>query len=245
MNLNYTHAFCIQVVSSEANVLGYLSYRTKAEKQAILRRCQKEGKEENLNALCSYCRLDRRKVAKKDAADPHYGCTNKCCPMLHYWDMCSYCIKDFHHPVVPDEEKRRTEVVKFQRVFSRLPEDAQLYISEYVPHVFAFVGSFNRVIGSRLFGTVERQLNLPKSTWTKVQHELHNRYAVRGLTSQSSRKQICEKVKDLYKRMYKKQHQQITEQDFWAHRPHAPNSNVFYNNTLVGVLEKIQTILHN
>jgi hypothetical protein len=245
MNLNNPNAYYIQVISSETNVLGYLSYRTKAEKLEALKKCKEEGKEENLNALCSYCRLDRRKVEKKDVADPHYGCTKKCCPMLHYWDMCSYCIQDVHHHVVSNEEIRRTEVVTFQRVFSRLPEDTQHYISEYVPHVFTFVRSLNRVIGCRLFGTVERQLNLPKRTWTKVQHELHNRYAARGLTSQSSRKQICEKVKDLYKRMYNKRHQQITEQDFWAHRPHAPNSNVFYNNTLVGVLEKIQTILHN
>jgi hypothetical protein len=242
MNLNNKNALFLKVGLSETTVPGFLLHRTKEEKQVILKRCNEEGKEENLNAICSRCELDNRKVEKKDAANPHYGCVKKCCPMLHYWNMCSYCIQDVHLSVVQTTEKRHAEVVKFQRVFSRLPEDIQLCISEYVPQVFAFIRSLNRVISYNLFGTIERQLNLPKSQWIKVQYELQNRHTVSGLSSRSSRKQICEKTKDLYKRMYNKQFKQIGEPDFWTHRPHA---GIFHNNILVDVLEKIQTIIPN
>ena len=240
MNHNNPHALFTRVGVSETTVPEFLVHRTKAEKLEALKKCKEEGKEENLNATCSYCELDRRKVAKKYPANPHYGCIRRCCPMLHYWDMCSYCIQNVHHPIVQDAETRRTEVVKFQRVFSRLPEDTQLYIVEYVPQVFTFVRSLNRVIRGCLFGTIERHVNLPKSTWTKVQHELQNRYAARGLISQSSRKQICAKVKDLYRLMYNRQFKQIEETDFWTHKPHI---GMFRNNILVSVLEKIQTII--
>ena len=238
MNLNNPHAFCVQVFSSETNVLGHLSYRTKAEKQAILKRCKKEGKEENLNAICSYCRFDSRKVVKKDSADPHYGCTNKCCPMLHYWDMCSHCIQDFHHPVIQDEEQRHAEVVTFQRVFSNLPEDIQHYIGEFVPQMFEFIRSMNRVIGYRLFGTVDH-LNFPKSAWKKAYQQMQQ--SLGGVRSKT-RRDYFEEVKYLYKYTYAGQHQQITEQDFWTH---FPVSRMFHNNKYINALEEIKTILHN
>ena len=240
MNLNNPSALFLKFRLPETTVPGFLLPRTKPEKQAMLKRCKEEGKEENLNAICSHCELVRRKCAKKDPANPHYGCTKKCCLMLHYWDMCSYCI-DARYPKVPveeDPEKRHAEVVTFQRVFSRLPEDVQRYISEYVPQVFTFVSSINRMVRGNW--TIERHLKSPKSVWSKVQNVLINRCAGFGLTSRSSRKQIYEKTKDLYKRVYNAQYQQIVEKDFWAHKPYA---GVFYNNRLIDVLEAIQLIL--
>ena len=239
MNLNNSHALFLKVRTPE---LSLLFQRTKPEKQAILKRYKEEGKEENLNAICSYCEIDSRKCAKKDPANPHYGCTKKCCPMLHYWDMCTYCIEEQHPhaPIEKDSEKRHAEVVTFHRVFSKLPEDIQRYISKYVPQVFMFVTSINRVV--RGHWNIERHLKLPKSIWSQVQNELANRYAVFGLTSRSNRNQIYEKTKDLYKRAYNAQCQQITEKDFWSHKPW---SGVFYNMKLVDTLEAVQTILPN
>lgn len=237
MNLNNPSALFLRVGQ------GFLRTRTKSEKQAILKRCKEEGKEENLNAVCSHCDINCRKCAKKDAANPHYGCTKKCCPMLHYWDMCTICIQDMHPQVpVDDPEKRHAKVVTFQRVFSKLPEDIQHYISEYVPQVFTFVRSFGELIRGNGFGNIEKHLKLPKSVWSKVKNELNDRYVVLGLTSQSSRKQICEKTKDLYKRMYNTRYQQIVEKDFWSHKPW---SGVFYNMKLVNALESVHTILPN
>ena len=240
MNLNNPSTLFLKFRLPESTVPGFLSNRTKSEKQTMLKRCKDEGKEENLNAICSHCELARRTCAKKDPANPHYGCTKKCCLMLHYWDMCSYCI-DARYPKVPveeDPEKRHAEVVTFQRVFSRLPEDVQRYISEYVPQVFTFVSSINRMVRGNW--NIERHLKSPKSVWSKVQNVLINRCAGFGLTSRSSRKQIYEKTKDLYKRVYNAQYQQIVEKDFWAHKPYA---GVFYNNRLIDVLEAIQLIL--
>jgi len=269
MNLNNPSSLFLKFRLPESTVPGFLSNRTKSEKQAMLRRCKDEGKEENLNAICSHCELDRRTCAKKDPANPHYGCTKKCCLMLHYWDMCSYCIEDRHPqvPVVQDEEKRHAqeftdsergskfeifrrndvgvssenEVIKFQRVFSKLPEDVQRYISEYVPQVFTFVTSINRLV--RGHWNIERHLKLPKSVWSQVQNEFANRYAVFGFASRSSsRNQICERTKDLYKRMYKAQYQQLGEKDFWTHKPY---TGVFYNRRFVDALEAVQGIFPN
>jgi len=237
--MNNPAALFLKFRTPDSTVPGFLLPRTKPEKQAILKRCKEEGKEENLNAICSHCELDRRRVVKKDPANPHYGCTKKCCLMLHYWDMCSYCI-DARFPqvqVVEDPEKRHAEVVKFQRVFSNLPEDVQRYISEYVPQVFTFVTSINRLV--RGTWNIEKHLKLPKSLWSRVQNELANRYAVFGLSSQSSRNQICERTKDLYKRMYKAQYQPIVEKDFWTHKPYV---GAFYNTKLLDALEVVQCI---
>jgi hypothetical protein len=240
MNLNNPVALFIKFRIPDSTLPGFLLPRTKPEKQAILKRCKEEGKEENLEAICSHCEITRRTCAKKDAANPHYGCTKKCCLMLHYWDMCSYCIEERYPPVqvVEDPEKRHTEVVKFQRVFSKLPEDVQRYISEYVPQVFTYLGSINRLVRGNW--NIERHLKLPKSIWSQVQNELANQYAVFGFTSRSSRNQICERTKDLYKRMYKSQYQQLGEKDFWSHKPW---TGVFYNTKLVDALEAVRTIL--
>lgn len=244
MNLNNPSTLFLKFRLPEKTVPGFLSNRTKSQKQAMLKRCKAEGKEENLNAVCSHCEIDRRKCAKKEPANPHYGCTKKCCLMLHYWDMCTYCIEERYPqvPVIEDPEKRHAEVVTFQRVFSKLPEDVQHYISEYVPQVFTFARSFGELLRGNGFGNIERHLKLPKSVWRKVQNELANRYVVLGLTSQSSRKQICEKTKDIYKRIYNSQCQQIVEKDFWTHKPY---TGVFYNIRLVDVLEAVHPILHN
>jgi hypothetical protein len=241
MNLNNpSGTTCVKIRVSNSDVpMLRLFTRTKSEKKITLEICEYIG-EENLEAICSHCELDRRKCAKKDAANPHYGCTKKCCLMLHYWDMCSYCIEDRHTqvPVFQDEEKIRAEVVTFQRVFSKLPEDIQRYISEYVPQVFTFVTSINRIV--RRHWNIERHLKLPKSVWSEVQNVLANQYAVFGFTSRSSRNQICERTKDLYKRMYKAQYQPIVEKDFWTHKPW---SGVFYNTKLVNTLEAVHAIL--
>ena len=244
MNLNNPSALFLKFRLPETTVPGFLLPRTKPEKQAMLKRCKEEGKEENLNAICSHCELVRRKCAKKDPANPHYGCTKKCCLMLHYWDMCTYCIEERHPkaPVVEDSEKRHAEVVKFQRVFSKLPEDVQRYISEYVPQVFTFVRSFGELLRGNRLGPIERHLKLPKSVWSQVQNVLIDRCAGFGLTSRSTRKQICERMKDIYKRMYNAQCQQITEIDFWSHKPW---SGVFYNMKLVNTLKAVHNILPN
>ena len=242
MNLNNPSALFLRVGLSETTVPGFLRTRTKSEKQALLKRFKEEGKEENLNAICSNCVIDSRKCKKKDAANPHYGCTNKCCPMLHYWDMCTICIQELHQPIVQDPETRHAEVVTFQRIFSRLPEDTQHYISEYVPQVFSFVRSFGKILRSNGFGTIESHLKLPKSVWSKVRNELVQRRVVIRLDSQSNRAHICEKVKEVYKKTYTAQHKPIVEKDFWSHKPYS--GNVFYHSENINALEAVHTILH-
>ena len=219
--------------------------RSKREKTAALKNCNKNGTKELVDGICSKCHIKTRTLVEKDPSNPHYGCTEKCCPLLYQWNMCTYCIQDNHFPVVKDEETRHAEVVTFQRVFSKLPEDTQHYISEYVPHIFDYVKSLNGLIRDHLFCSLERQPKLPKSTWNLVKEKLYNSHAVDGinsvLTSRSTRTHIYERVRQQYKLVYNTQFTPFEEADFWTHHQ---ISKIFRNNDLLKILEKVQHILH-
>jgi uncharacterized membrane protein YgaE (UPF0421/DUF939 family) len=93
--------------------------------------------------------------------------------MLHQWDMCAFCIQDVHYPVSEEPEKRNAEVARFQRGVSRLPDDVQRYISEFVPDIFSFVHAFGKFKrNGEFFASLEKHIKLPKSTWVKAHNNL-------------------------------------------------------------------------
>jgi hypothetical protein len=236
MNLNNPSQYnTIYIRSSRPCGYDTLS-RTKRERQAILKTCKKEGKEENLGAFCSHCRLTHRKCAKKDITNPHYGCIEKCCAMLHYWNMCTFCIQDTHYPVSEDP----TEVSRFQRGVSKLPDDVQRYISEFVPQVFSFVRSFGKLRrNGQFFASLEKHLNLPKSTWDKAHWSMIVVFAAFRLSKNASRQKICDTVKHLYKEIYQINSQQLREDDFW---PHTPFKGIGFHSWQIQAFEEIQTL---
>jgi hypothetical protein len=241
MDLNtYNYLLCLKTPDFEGKKW---VKRTKKEKNAALKNCNKNDTKELFDGICEKCHIKTRTLVEKDPSNPHYGCTEKCCPLLYQWNMCTYCIQDTHFPVVQDEETRHAEVVTFQRVFSKLPEDTQHYISEYVPHIFAYVKSLNTLTHGHLLCSLEKQPKLPKSTWDLVKEKMYNSYSFDGysLTSRSTRKQIYERVRYQYKRAYNTQFTQLEENDFWTHRQFP---KIFINIELLEMLEKVQPILH-
>ena len=217
-----------------------LQKRTKREKQSILKTCKKEGKEENLDALCTHCLLKYRKCAKKDVANPHYGCIETCCVMLHYWDMCTFCIQDLHLSSTQVEEERHAEVARFQRGVSKLPDDVQRYISEFVPQVFSFVRSFGKLRrNGQFFASLEKHLNLPKSTWDKAHWSMIVVFAAFRLSKNASRQKICDTVKQLYKEIYQINSHQLREDDFWQHTRF---KGIGFHSWQIQAFEEIQTL---
>ena len=108
--------------------------RTKNEKFREKERLSLLGIEETLPVMCSQCHTMVRPVERKQPGDAHYGCTKKCCPLLHQWDMCKDCIVLVHFPTlfVEDENRRRHKATVFHRTFSRLPDDlCPRYLSSF------------------------------------------------------------------------------------------------------------------
>ena len=216
--------------------------RTKRAKIAALKICNKNGTKEIIDGLCSNCRIKTRNLVEKEPSNPHFGCTKECCPLLYQWNMCSYCIQDTHFPVIKDENSRHSEVVTFQNVFSKLPDDIQHYIGEYVPHMFSYLKSINQLIHGHLFCSLERQLKLPKSTWIGVMDIMQKSCLGDRLKANSSRKKIFDSVKCQYKIIYNTQFTQFNEEDFWTHKEEYNNISRFTSK--IHILQKIQTALH-
>ena len=96
--------------------------------------------------ICIHCSTRKRPVAKKDSTNEHYRCTKRCCPLPYHWTLCETCIQIQHFPIKANDAKRKRDAELFQKTFSRLPEDVQNLIRDYIPTAFAFTR-----ISSRLF----------------------------------------------------------------------------------------------
>jgi hypothetical protein len=130
---------------------------------------------------------------------------------------------------------------QFRRVFSRLPTDIQRYIREYVPQVFDFIQSFDRLRLNRRISSLQIYVNIPKSTWNRALNVLSDRHAIETISNRSSRQDLCKSIQALYKRLYKYNSEDIIrEEDFWTHQPWR---GVFRKNVLLTVLEKVEGII--
>jgi hypothetical protein len=129
----------------------------------------------------------------------------------------------------------------FQRIFSRLPTDIQRYIREYVPQVFDFIQSFDRVRLNRRISSLQMCVNIPKSTWNRALNVISDRHAIETISNRSSRQDLCKSIQALYKRLYKYNCETIIqEEDFWTNQPWR---GVFRKNVLLTVLEKVEGII--
>lgn len=107
-------------------------------------------------------------------------------------------IQEEYYPVSEEPEKRNAEVARFQRGVSRLPDDVQRYISEFVPDIFSFVHAFGKFKrNGEFFASLEKHIKLPKSTWMEANKNLVL------YRSYESRKKTCDEVKEGYKNTYK------------------------------------------
>jgi len=219
----------------------YLSQLTRTEKKRLIKQLKSEGVEQNIIGYCSRCDL-KRPYVKKDPTNIHYNCLNSCCKMLHQWDLCKYCFQEKHElKIVPDKNTRHADTVTFQRVFSKLPGDIQKYIGEYVPLIFNYVEAISRLIFcNRKLATIEKYVKQPKLKWKPVGKLIKNyTYGCKEnkVYANSSRQQICNGVKEIYKRVYNQFHKTtIEEKDFWTHKE-------YYFQPRNSVSEVIKTLM--
>ena len=241
-NLFHKHIFLtyVSIKTSSGNVVNVR--RRKVDKLAALQKCVKSGGIEILPAVCKNCEMKCREVVLKSPTNPHYGCYEDCCPMLHQWDLCACCIETKYFPCEVDDPKRITDSERFQRVFSRLPDDIQRVVEEYVPQVFAFVKSSGLI---RSFDKIQRGVRLPSAIWNQVREEMemqniHNPeggYTLKRL----SREKLLQILRGEYKALYMvcRSHV-IDDEDFWSHRKW---SCMFVQDNIANMFSKVSAII--
>lgn len=197
--------------------------RTTAEKKAALDRLTVAGQEETLAVMCGQCQTKVRPVERKQPGDAHYGCTKKCCPLLHQWDMCKDCIVLVHFPtlLVEDENRRRHKADQFRIVFSRLPDDLQRYVGEFVPQIFEFVRLTKMVISDPDFANFDKYAKLPKAVWHEAAQTMEKNYLTAGafIKKSDTRKTIIEAARSLHAKILKNELAVVENLDYWTKCP--------------------------
>jgi len=244
-NLYHKHLFLtyVSIKTPSGNVVNVR--RRKTDKLVALEKCVKSGGIEILPAVCKNCERVGREVALKSPTNPHYGCYEDCCPMLHQWDLCACCIETKYFPCDVDDPKRITYSEKFQNVFSRLPEDIQRVVEEYVPQVFAFVKSSGRLLKNSSFEKIQRGVRLPRFVWNQVSKEMETRSIMNPdggfKLKRLSREKLVQILRGEYKALYKvcRSHV-IDDEDFWSHRKWSP---MFVQDKIANMFGKVSAII--
>jgi hypothetical protein len=198
--------------------------------------------------ICVRCCYRKQPVVKKDPANPHYKCTRKCCPLPYHWNMCQTCINIQYHTVKVNDPTRKSEAEKFQRIFSKLPEDIQRLVGEYIPGLFSFIRESSKTLRylksfaiphetyvhrPLCYETVEHLVNTrnifakfidnPKEIWRLIYNELFLKVpSCAGL--QKNAINICEKVNRLLQYICESHLSYIIkENDYWKFPTSAMN----------------------
>lgn len=233
---------CIRLRSSTGHSPTMI-YRDKKEKVTARNRCAALGQEEDFPAICSNCLSKHRNVLRKPSNNVHYNCVQKCCIMLHQWDMCEPCIVSQHFPdmLVVDERVRRGEAERFRHIFSNLPVDLQRIVRDYVPQIFNCVRLSSVVIEDPIYGDLDTFVKLPKPVWNYIADRMtHENASYERFTKSTSRQTICNEVKKLYDRIYNGDKEVIKDHDYWLEYHHP---GVFCQYRLASVTEEIKNHL--
>jgi hypothetical protein len=220
----------------------YMEYRSKRDRFTAIKRYQELGVEEKIPGICYRCEDPSKKLYGKHPSNIHYNCLKKCCRLLHQWDMCKSCIVATH--LVKNQRSRHSEVVTFQRVFSKLPDDIKRYITEFMPAITTYIVSANQLFRhGKMYGKLDELTNRPKALWTNLSTTLYESY-VYIRPQENTRKKICDYVKHVYKTAYLKYTRNIIkDSDFWYHREYEwdqPKGREFYS---INGLEKVTKII--
>ena len=217
----------------------------KTDKIRAIKKYKTLGVEEDIKGYCKRCELIHP-FARKSPSNVHYNClVTNCCSMIHQWDVCNYCLADIHGPKPKyGDQVRRDEVARFHHVFSQLPDDLKRYVSEYVPLIFKYIDTVSRVvIHNHKLATIDTLVNtVPKTTW-KMAIPLLKTYNLKNkANTSSSRQQICNRVKELYKNAYTQYTKLLVdESDFWTHKDAYYRRH--HTNYSVHTLEQINDLL--
>ena len=101
---------------------------------------------------------------------------------------------------VSDAEKTRYEAIRFQFVFSQLPDEIQRVVAGFVPQIFVFtnyVGKLKMI--NSVFCTLERNLVFPRELWSEIHNTMSSPFIVEeNAVSALPSREICKKVKSSY-----------------------------------------------
>jgi len=237
----------VNAIYDARTVTGALYERDKDKKEALK---LLKGAEEQFVGMCARC-FSTGLLAKKYIYNDHYGCTdNYCCPLLHQWNVCDDCLKvtrtNFHPVKYPE---RQVEHLKFQRVFSRLPDDVHRYIGEFVPQVFAYVKMSGQLFRSaKLFYNIDRHSKLLKSLWVDSLYDKYYsnaRFLGKRIYMHSSGKEICRCLKKYYRAVYREYYleQEVLQAPWYSVQMEFYSSNNNWSNTTVEFLTQISNLL--
>ena len=177
--------------------------------------------------ICVNCSPRKRSVAKKDPSNPHFRCIERCCTLPYHWNLCNDCIQNIYFPLKVEDPKRRKDALKFQQTFSRLPEDIQHFIREYIPNVFALTKVSSRLFLEKQLKNGSRDLALHLKTQPKkVMQNIYGALICVDFAEKLTRtslenkhKYIREKTKQLYEYLYDAHCSTlICDEDFWRLR---------------------------
>lgn len=224
-----------------------LEYMQNLKKQTLL---QNANPDDLIYAkyICANCSIRKTPVAKKDPANPHYGCIKSgCCPLPFHWNLCSTCIQTQYFPMKVEDPKRKIDAAKFQQVFSKLPEDIQNLICEYVPTVFAFTRISGRLFLERKLRNGNRDLenhfrNKSKKTMSNIHGALICVDFAKKLSKTSlenKHKHIREKTRELYEYLSEAHRSTIVcEEDFWRLRTNEGVCYLLKKNEMLEYIKK-------
>ena len=247
INLNFRPNYSeLQVKTPTFNRLRwnrtYMQCRSKRDRMTAIKRYKEFGVEETIPGICSRCEDPSKDLYRKHPTNIHYNCLEKCCRLLHQWDMCKSCVDNTH--LVKNQRSSHSEVVTFQSVFSRLPDDVKRYITEFVPAIATYIVSANQLFrhGNR-YDRLDEFANRPKAFWTNISKTLYESH-IYITPQENTRKKICDYVKREYKNTYLKYTRGIVnDSDFWYHKEYEwdqPKGRELYS---INGLAKVNNII--
>ena len=199
--------------------------------------------------ICVNCSPRKRPVSEKDHTNPHFKCIKSCCPLPYHWNLCESCIKNQHFPIKLNDAKRKMEAEQFQKTFSKLPEDIQRVIFEYVPTaVFAFTQISGKLFLEKTLGNGSRKLE--RNLSNQPNSVLHNVYGalicvdfaekLSKTTLKNRNKYTCEMMKLFYNELCDSHKTLIIcDEDFWQLRINEGVRQLLKRNEILQHIQKL------
>ena len=146
-----------------------------------------------------------------------------------------------HFVMTPQLSQKRSDVAqKFQRVFSRLPTDIQIYIAEFVPSIFLATKLSGKIIlDHRVFHSPNHRL-FSKKEWMLIYNELRKTPFVKNIHRSSKPEEYCEKIKQLYKSIYSQHYEYVIHNADFGYRKKPKGTHTILMHS--GVLQNIKQI---
>ena len=126
-------------------------------------------------------------------------------------------------------KNKTTTAELFQKTFSRLPQDIQMYISEFLPNVFSLTKLTGTIILDRKFAcdyhSLTKYSHITKDGWTRIYNTLQSIRFSNNLCKRSNPIYFFERISELYKNIYLGHYKYAVNKDEYS----LPNRNLIKN----------------